>query len=149
MEVSVDAEPTEDHKRTMQNYNRQFGPSTTSKEGGDKRTIDKQTSADFKWDQNGGKVRMRVMGETRMRILKAEARRNGSGPIDADGNIILIRRGHKGKIVKMLQLYLNLHNYKVAEDSKFGPEVQKAVKEFQTDRELSVDGLVGPLTWDK
>jgi len=34
-------------------------------------------------------------------------------------------------------------------DGKIGPESQKAIKAFQADNGLKVDGIVGPKTWDK
>lgn len=33
-------------------------------------------------------------------------------------------------------------------DGKFGPKTKKAVEEFQTTNNLSVDGVVGPQTWN-
>jgi peptidoglycan hydrolase-like protein with peptidoglycan-binding domain len=39
--------------------------------------------------------------------------------------------------------------YAIKEDGKFGPGTQKAVRQFQTDKGLGVDGVVGRQTWAK
>jgi peptidoglycan hydrolase-like protein with peptidoglycan-binding domain len=33
-------------------------------------------------------------------------------------------------------------------DSIFGKNTENAVKSFQTSKKISVDGIVGPVTWD-
>ena len=47
--------------------------------------------------------------------------------------------------VKELQTTLGLSSSEI--DGKFGPATEAAVKRFQTDKGLVVDGLVGPQTW--
>lgn len=34
-------------------------------------------------------------------------------------------------------------------DSKMGPRTRRAIRQFQKDNELKVDGMVGPKTWQK
>lgn len=50
--------------------------------------------------------------------------------------------GSTGPSVSTLQLILG-----VASDGQFGPVTENAVKVFQTAHGLTVDGVVGPLTW--
>src|SRR4030095_2693604 len=61
------------------------------------------------------------------------------------------KRGHSGTEVLNLQRTLNLWRIEngkkgIAEDGTFGPETEKAIKEFQAANKLQVDGLVGPET---
>ena len=56
-------------------------------------------------------------------------------------------RGNAGPEVKTLQNNLAKLGYDVGEvDGKFGPKTEKALKDFQQDREIQVDGVVGPET---
>ncbi len=55
----------------------------------------------------------------------------------------------KGNDVKHLQDDLNLLGYGLLTvDGDFGSKTQAAVKSFQTDNDLDVDGIVGPKTWE-
>lgn len=56
-------------------------------------------------------------------------------------------RGDKGDTVRAIQDRLNRHGAKLAEDGRFGPATEGAVKAFQRARGLVVDGRVGPRTW--
>ena len=60
-----------------------------------------------------------------------------------------LRRGSKGPDVKLLQELLQLHNYILQADGDFGPITEKQVKLYQSANGLTVDGIVGPLTWAK
>jgi lysozyme len=53
----------------------------------------------------------------------------------------VLRKGDKGQEVKRLQSNLN-----ITADGDFGPKTEKAVKKYQTDKSLSVDGVVGSQT---
>jgi len=55
----------------------------------------------------------------------------------------------QGPKVKLIQEWLSLHGMNVALDGDFGPATDAAVKQFQTASGLSVDGVVGPLTFAK
>lgn len=57
------------------------------------------------------------------------------------------KRGDAGTDVAALQI--NLDAYGVTVDGSFGPETEAAVKQFQTDAGLFVDGVAGHLTQKK
>lgn len=61
-----------------------------------------------------------------------------------------LRRGMSGKDVKSLQQLLFSKGYSVGncgDDGEFGEATEKAVLNFQTDRKISADGIVGEKTW--
>ena len=67
----------------------------------------------------------------------------------------VVRKGDKGPVVELLQKLLDKQGYKMTSrprknsgvDGDFGPKTLKAVKQFQKDEGLVVDGIVGPKTW--
>ena len=60
----------------------------------------------------------------------------------------ILRKGNKGYYVGYLQEKLNALGYDSGKADKiFGPKTLAAVKAFQAERNLSVDGIVGPKTW--
>jgi peptidoglycan hydrolase-like protein with peptidoglycan-binding domain len=58
-----------------------------------------------------------------------------------------IQQGNTGKSVRHLQCLLNNRGYDLAVDGVFGPKTARAVKDFQRDHGLTVDGIVGENTW--
>lgn len=59
-----------------------------------------------------------------------------------------ITKGSKGELVKYLQRALAEAGYDVGKiDGIFGSETLSAVRAFQSDRNLTPDGKVGPKTW--
>lgn len=54
-----------------------------------------------------------------------------------------LKKGSKGSDVKLLQQKLNL-----LQDGIFGPLTDEAVREFQKANGLTIDGIVGPKTWN-
>ena len=61
-----------------------------------------------------------------------------------------IRSGSTGEVVKYLQQWLNAIGFgSLAVDGIFGPATEEAVKKFQKQYGLIVDGIVGPQTWTK
>jgi hypothetical protein len=59
-----------------------------------------------------------------------------------------LRRGDKGPVVLRLQARLNdLNYYKAKIEGTFDTLTEYAVLRFQTARDLTADGIVGPATW--
>ena len=78
--------------------------------------------------------------------LKAECTKQGFSSYPT------CRKGAKGNITKIIQRLLIEKGYKLPQygaDGSFGAETEKAVKAFQSDHGLSVDGIVGKNTWSK
>ena len=59
----------------------------------------------------------------------------------------LVRAGMKGWRVKALQERLNALGYPVNVDSHFGQKTKHALLAFQSDNEITVDGIAGSETW--
>ena len=57
------------------------------------------------------------------------------------------RIGSRGENVRTVQYLLRHHGLHLEVDRKFGPQTQGAVRDFQRDRGLHVDGIVGNQTW--
>ena len=60
-----------------------------------------------------------------------------------------IQRGNKGSRVRMLQGLLLAWGHSLKIDGIFGPNTEKAVRSFQGKYAKPVDGIVGPITWNK
>jgi peptidoglycan hydrolase-like protein with peptidoglycan-binding domain len=59
-----------------------------------------------------------------------------------------LQRGSTGEAVRELQIALQeTGNDPGSIDSVFGPQTEAAVKAFQAERGITVDGVVGPITW--
>jgi hypothetical protein len=58
-----------------------------------------------------------------------------------------LRRGMESDDVPRLQEALRQKGFTVAVDRVFGQETEAAVRQFQANRGLTVDGIVGPATW--
>ena len=57
-------------------------------------------------------------------------------------------RGSSGSEVEQLQTYLNqVGNYGLTVDGKYGPKTQEAVRDYQSNNNLTVDGIAGDQTW--
>lgn len=65
-----------------------------------------------------------------------------------DGPRPVLRRGSTGDAVEDLQKRLQQLGYPLAIDQDFGAATELAVMRFQADHKLTVDGIVGPETWD-
>lgn len=62
-------------------------------------------------------------------------------------NYPLLRNGSQGNFVYLLQFILNQYGYNLSVDGIFGTRTLNAVRGFQRNNSLSVDGLVGNNTW--
>jgi len=98
------------------------------------------------YNKGGGKV---LAGLARRRqaeralFLEKPAAQPGSGKSHAT-----VRRGSRGEDVTALQKQLAVLGYTVGNiDGIFGIKTQEAVKAFQADQGLAVDGIAGPKTW--
>lgn len=60
-----------------------------------------------------------------------------------------LRKGSRGLYVEELQEMLDKRGYTLKVDGKFGDKTLEAVKAFQADNGLVVDGVVGAKTWGK
>lgn len=67
----------------------------------------------------------------------------GTVPTEEEYEMPLIKRGDKGKAVKILQIILG----DLAVDGSFGPATQAATIAFQKKHNLEADGVVGKETW--
>ena len=70
----------------------------------------------------------------------------------SDVNISLptVRKGDSGNAVKILQLALVAYEYNIGKygaDGDFGFDTESAVKQFQKNSGIAVDGIVGKNTW--
>lgn len=75
-----------------------------------------------------------------------------SAPVEAPITIYhpLLRNGSENEYVKILQTYLIDLGYDLGRwgaDGDFGDQTEIAVKKFQKDKALEVDGIVGEKTW--
>jgi murein L,D-transpeptidase YcbB/YkuD len=59
------------------------------------------------------------------------------------------RQGDKEHPVRTLQFLLRARRHPVTVDGIFGPLTDKAVRDFQREKGLAVDGIVGPNTWSR
>jgi murein L,D-transpeptidase YcbB/YkuD len=59
----------------------------------------------------------------------------------------LVRRGDQEHPVRTLQYLLRARGHTVDVDGIFGPLTEAAVRAFQQEKGLAVDGIVGPNTW--
>ena len=74
---------------------------------------------------------------------------NGS---DVNISLPTVRKGDSGNAVKILQLALVAYEYNIGTygiDGDFGFDTESAVKRFQKNSKIAVDGIVGKDTWGK
>lgn len=57
------------------------------------------------------------------------------------------RRGNRGSAVRQVQQRLADRGWEISVDGDFGPTTDRIVRNFQSDKRLGVDGVVGPITW--
>ncbi|NJL80967.1 MAG: peptidoglycan-binding protein [Richelia sp. SM1_7_0] len=61
----------------------------------------------------------------------------------------ILRYGHTGDAVRVLQTLLIYNRYNVGITGRFDVFTETAVKAFQEHRRLGADGIVGPRTWQE
>lgn len=74
---------------------------------------------------------------------------NGS---DVDISLPTVRKGDTGTAVKILQLALVAYEYNIGKygaDGDFGSDTESAVRQFQKNSKIEVDGIVGENTWSE
>lgn len=62
--------------------------------------------------------------------------------------IVTVRQGDAGEAVKALQNQLSVQGYGATVDGNFGSGTATQARAFQTNRQLTVDGVVGLNTWN-
>jgi peptidoglycan hydrolase-like protein with peptidoglycan-binding domain len=60
-----------------------------------------------------------------------------------------VRLGDTGDGVSQIQTALKALGYDLQPDGQFGPVTDRAVRDYQSKNSLTVDGVVGPKTWEK
>jgi peptidoglycan hydrolase-like protein with peptidoglycan-binding domain len=81
-----------------------------------------------------------------VKSTNAASRSSGPSLAQARAGEGLIRKGQSGSNVRQLQQQLKDQGYNIEVDGKFGPATDRIVRQFQSDKGLKVDGLVGPQT---
>jgi Putative peptidoglycan binding domain len=61
--------------------------------------------------------------------------------------IVTVSQGSTGSAVRAVQSQLTAHGYSTTVDGNFGSGTASGVRSFQSAHGLSVDGVVGPMTW--
>ncbi|TVP62622.1 MAG: peptidoglycan-binding protein [Nodularia sp. (in: Bacteria)] len=70
-------------------------------------------------------------------------------PVFTGPSLPILRFGNSGTSVRILQRLLVANGYAIRVDGAFGPLTETAVKAFQNQRSVGVDGIVGPVTWQQ
>ena len=60
----------------------------------------------------------------------------------------LLRKGDVGEGVQLLQMALSMLGYSIDIDGDFGPATDAALRAFQQEHQLMVDGIAGTQTWE-
>ncbi len=94
---------------------------------------------------NGLEDRRRYLGKAKTALARVEAL--GHEANAKPNSRPVLRRGLKGSQVAELQALLRKKGYMVAIDGDFGPATETIVRQFQKNKKLGADGIVGPKTW--
>ena len=132
----------------------------------------------YDWDKSGDADHVGIVEKANNSLLTVIEGNNGNYPndkvrrreIDSESSLIygyarpdysglenkisfpLLRKGDVGTYVKILQAFLTAYKYNIGNsgiDSEFGSDTESAVKRFQKNSEIEVDGIVGRDTWSK
>ncbi|MCT7661390.1 peptidoglycan-binding protein [Mycobacterium deserti] len=63
--------------------------------------------------------------------------------------IVELSRGDDGPFVRILQHLLRARRFDLFVDGDFGPITEQAVRRFQGNQGITIDGIVGPVTWSR
>lgn len=91
-----------------------------------------------------------VFDEKGNKVYPLEDMKNSTSNISVE--LRMLRKGMKGKDIEAMQAILISKGYSCGtygSDGDFGENTEKAVRNFQTDRKISVDGIVGIKTWSE
>jgi len=69
------------------------------------------------------------------------------GPQTWSALFVTVRLGDKNRAVRAVQDQLAARGVNLESDGDFGPATERAVRDFQQSKGLSVDGIVGARTW--
>ena len=61
--------------------------------------------------------------------------------------VVTLAKGANNAAVKAAQTMLNAHGNSLAVDGDFGSGTDAAVRSFQSAQHITVDGVIGPQTW--
>ena len=78
--------------------------------------------------------------------------KSSANSYDVNISLPTVRKGDTGTAVKVLQAFLTAYRYNIGNsgiDGEFGSDTESAVKQFQKNSEIEVDGIVGKDTWNK
>lgn len=89
-----------------------------------------------RWTKHGKMTAWLDYGQTKPADKPAEKKKE-------EYNMPMIKRGSKGKAVKIWQIILG----NVTVDGDFGPATEAATRKWQSTKKLEADGIVGPKTW--
>ncbi len=78
------------------------------------------------------------------RLAGSKGGSGGGAPAPRPGGRPTLKRGSRGDEVALVQRYLG-----VEDDGVFGTQTEGAVKRYQRQQGLVVDGIVGPATWGR
>ncbi|MBL3564671.1 peptidoglycan-binding protein [Rhodovulum sulfidophilum] len=99
---------------------------------------------------NGGLNGLADRREYYRRAKVALSRRQGLFVVNDQGTgAPIIQRGSFGYAVTLLQEKLRAKGFSVTIDADFGLATDLAVRQFQAQQGLTVDGVVGSQTWEK
>ncbi|MDY7222096.1 N-acetylmuramoyl-L-alanine amidase [Halalkalibacterium halodurans] len=91
-----------------------------------------------------------------VRVLQTELNKQFGRGLVVDGifgprtraALVNVRAGARGNLTRVLQALLYIRGFNPGQiDSIFGGKTESAVRKFQRDNGLTVDGIVGPKTW--
>jgi peptidoglycan hydrolase-like protein with peptidoglycan-binding domain len=69
------------------------------------------------------------------------------GPQTWGALVVTLSKGANNAAVKAVQTLLNAHGNTLTVDGDFGSATDTAIRSFQTAQHITVDGVVGPQTW--